>query len=251
MMFAEPDTLQDVAVAPARRYPGAQPPYSSIWVTNANPDKLDADDSTSALTISDASYGMAESQAISPKAIAVPRAIVHSCFMSVPEGESGCLADTPNYRWKLIRRGVPPPTDQVPSSSRNIQLTKVSVLLRLWRQSPAGQAGAATSSSSASTGGRSRYQSTCFDHRAQARHWVSRHVVRHAGHRPPVSNVFQLWPHAHDQRSPAEGSQSHRGQATLTTPRSGTGRRGPSRGCRSARRASPRARPSRPGTGSA
>ena len=42
---------------------------------------------------------------------------------------------------------------------------------------------------------------------------MSRQTVRQAGHRPPVSNVFQAWPHAHDQRSEADGSQEHLGQA--------------------------------------
>ena len=119
-----------------------------------------------------------------------------------------------------------------------------------WRRaSPVGHAVVETSSRSTSTGGRSRYQSTCFDHRAHDRHWVSRHVLRHAGHVPPVSNVFHEWPHAHAQRSPAVGSHSHRGQAILTTPRSGIGRRAPGRGCRTARPATRLARPSRPGTG--
>ena len=45
---------------------------------------------------------------------------------------------------------------------------------------------------------------------------MSRQTVRHAGHRPPVSNVFQAWPHAHDQRSEADGSHEHLGQAIFT-----------------------------------
>ena len=51
---------------------------------------------------------------------------------------------------------------------------------------------------------------------------MSRQTVRHAGHRPPVSNVFQAWPHAHDQRSEADGSHEHLGQAIFTA--AGAGR---------------------------
>ena len=51
---------------------------------------------------------------------------------------------------------------------------------------------------------------------------MSRQAVRHAGHRPPVSNVFQACPHAHDQRLEADGSHEHFGQAIFTA---GAGRR--------------------------
>jgi len=38
------------------------------------------------------------------------------------------------------------------------------------------------------------YQSECGDHRLHERHWVEVHWWKHAGHTPPVSNVFHEWP---------------------------------------------------------
>ena len=42
---------------------------------------------------------------------------------------------------------------------------------------------------------------------------MSCQTVPHAGHWPPVSNVFHACPHEHDQRAEAVGSQEHLGQA--------------------------------------
>ena len=55
------------------------------------------------------------------------------------------------------------------------------------------------------------YQSECGDHRLHERHWVEVHWWRHAGHTPPVSNVFHSWPQLQDQRSPLRGDQPQSG----------------------------------------
>src|SRR5215813_14932765 len=55
------------------------------------------------------------------------------------------------------------------------------------------------------------YQSECGDQRAQERHCVKVHWRRQEGQTPPVSKVFQIWPHEHAQRSSFRGDQPHSG----------------------------------------
>ncbi len=55
------------------------------------------------------------------------------------------------------------------------------------------------------------YQSECGDQRAHERHCVEVHCWRHAGHTPPVSNVFHSWPQLQDQRSSFWGDQPQSG----------------------------------------
>ena len=50
-----------------------------------------------------------------------------------------------------------------------------------------------------------------------------RHTFWQAGHCPPVSNVFQSWPHVQVHRAEAEGSQEHEGQAIFMATRGGKG----------------------------
>jgi len=56
------------------------------------------------------------------------------------------------------------------------------------------------------------YQSECGDQPPHLGHWVEVHWCRHAGHTPPVSNVFHICPQLQDQRSSFRGDQPHRGQ---------------------------------------
>jgi hypothetical protein len=56
------------------------------------------------------------------------------------------------------------------------------------------------------------YQSECGDHRLQERHCVSVHWCRHAGHTPPVSNVFHSYPQVQSHLSSLWGDQPHNGQ---------------------------------------
>ena len=58
----------------------------------------------------------------------------------------------------------------------------------------------------------SAYQSECRENRPQCRHWVSLHRNRHSGHTPPVSKVFQVFPHTHSHTSYSRGVQPQRGQ---------------------------------------
>jgi hypothetical protein len=67
----------------------------------------------------------------------------------------------------------------------------------------------------AHSAGSSTYQSSCFDQRWQPRHCVSRQAWLHPGHTPRVSNVFQTWPQAHDQRSCLRGTHLQSGQRIL------------------------------------
>jgi hypothetical protein len=55
------------------------------------------------------------------------------------------------------------------------------------------------------------YQSECGDHCSHERHCVEVHCWRHAGHTPPVSNVFHRWPQSQNQRSSLRGDQPQSG----------------------------------------
>jgi len=56
------------------------------------------------------------------------------------------------------------------------------------------------------------YQLSCGENWWQERHCVTCHWRLHAGHLPLVSNVFQQYPHEHDQRSCFPGTHPQTGQ---------------------------------------
>jgi len=62
------------------------------------------------------------------------------------------------------------------------------------------------------------YQSSWRDHIWQRRHCVCGHALWHSGHTPPVSNVFQVYPHVQLQRSSCRGCQRHWGHRMRSCP---------------------------------
>jgi len=56
------------------------------------------------------------------------------------------------------------------------------------------------------------YQSEYGDQRLHERHWVSLHWWRQTGQTPPVSNVFQSYPHVQNHLSSFRGDQPQSGQ---------------------------------------